>query len=462
MYDHRSLFLKPPKEGLPGIDQDDLLEMQKGVYGLCNAPRLWWRRLREVLISLGFVEMKMMSCVFANWACDHNGHRRELMGLLAVHVDDIIISGAVVFESVLTKLKQRLTFGKWWIREFTYLGRQVKQRSDFSIDISQSTYADKIPSVPITREQIANDSQEVTEQTREDLRRTAGAACWMAKSTRPDLSFEVSLLQQSLTEATYQTVKQANTLVKRASQFQYVWNIPGIDLKKAVIVAVSDASPGKMPRQGSQGGLFLLVSTPDITTKRVPAACMYWLSHRLKRVARSSMATESMALCEATEHGEFLRACFRELVDPCFDFKRWETSTLATPLIAATDCRSVYDHISMERGLPKDRILALDLASLRETFESQLREHAEGRAATLRWLPGPYNLSDGLTKYIAVQSLIIRVLSEGKYTLADEATLLTQAEHTKQQLKNPKCFHISNRPLRDSAVCMFSNHQRWQ
>ena len=103
----------------------------------------------------------------------------------------------------------------------------------------------------------------------------------------------MSLLQQSPTEATYQTVKQANTLVKRASQFQYVWNIPGIELRNAVVVAVSHASPGKMPRQGSQGGMFLLVSTPDI----------YWLSHRLKRVARSSMATESMALCEATEHG---------------------------------------------------------------------------------------------------------------------------------------------------------------
>ena len=51
VYDNRSLYLKPPKEGLPGIDQDDLLEMQKGVYGLCNAPRLWWRRLREVLVS---------------------------------------------------------------------------------------------------------------------------------------------------------------------------------------------------------------------------------------------------------------------------------------------------------------------------------------------------------------------------------------------------------------------------
>ena len=56
--DFRSLYLRPPKEGLDAVNSNDLLEMQKGVYGLCNAPRLWWRR-REVLLELGFVEMRM-------------------------------------------------------------------------------------------------------------------------------------------------------------------------------------------------------------------------------------------------------------------------------------------------------------------------------------------------------------------------------------------------------------------
>ena len=90
-----------------------------------------------------------------------------------------------------------------------------------------------------------------------------------------------------------------------------------------------------------------------------------------------------MALCEAVEHAEFLGACLCELLDPKYDFKHWERDTLGVPLIAATDCRSVYDHISAERGLPRDRILALDPAALRSTFEAQLREGAQGRNATL-------------------------------------------------------------------------------
>lgn len=146
----------------------------------------------------------------------------------------------------------------------------------------------------------------MSKDTHEDLRRTAGATCWLAKSTRPDLSFEVGYLQQSLTQATYATVKQANTLVKRSQQCTYSFLIPGINLQKPVVVAVSDAFPGKMPRQGSQGGMFLLITTEEVTTKRVPVACMYWLFHRLKRVVRSSMSTKSMALYKAVEHAEFL------------------------------------------------------------------------------------------------------------------------------------------------------------
>ena len=260
-------------------------------------------------MELGFEELTVMQCVFMYWARDNDGQKLELTGLIAVHVDDLIVAGATAFEAVLTKMKGKLSFGKWYVKEFDYLGRHVKQAEDFTIRISQPDYAGRVPGVPISKAELLLEDQPVSETTRADFRRTAGAACWLAKSSRPDLSFEVSWLQQSLSEATYSTVKHANTLIRRAQQYSYEIVIPGIDLSRAVVIAISDASPGKMPRQGSQGGMFLMMSTPEITERSVPAACLFWLSHRLKRVARSSMATESMALCEATEHAEFLRAC---------------------------------------------------------------------------------------------------------------------------------------------------------
>ena len=40
VFDHRSLYLRPSKEGLKGVGSGDFMDMQKGVYGLCNAPGL--------------------------------------------------------------------------------------------------------------------------------------------------------------------------------------------------------------------------------------------------------------------------------------------------------------------------------------------------------------------------------------------------------------------------------------
>ena len=436
VFDSRNLYMRPPREGLPGVSQSSLLELKKGVYGLCNAPRLWWRKLRQVLLTLGFVELKLLPCVFVMWNFDDNAKPVSLQGILAVHVDDVILTGNDLFERVLVKLKQQLTFGKWYHREFEYTGRTVRQNDDGEIFVSQQNYSQKVPYVPVTSEQLKDLTTVVNEKTVVDLRKTAGAACWLSKSSRPDLAFEVSLVQQSINQATIETVKLANQLVRRARQIHYEIKIPSVNLSKPAILIVSDASPGKMPRGGSQGGFFIFVTNQSVDQTSTPVGVVQWLSHRLKRVARSSLATEGMALCEAVEHGEYVRACLAEILDPQFDFRKWENAASWIEMITGTDCKSVYDNVSSERGISKDRMLALDLAQLKETFESQWKEDSsKHRNAKLRWLPGPRNVADGLTKYVAVQDVMISVLRDGLYCVADDVRLLARVAETKQAIK---------------------------
>ena len=41
--DHeRQLYFRPPKEGLPGVPDGSLIQVKKGLFGLREAPRLWW------------------------------------------------------------------------------------------------------------------------------------------------------------------------------------------------------------------------------------------------------------------------------------------------------------------------------------------------------------------------------------------------------------------------------------
>ena len=49
-------------------------------------------------------------------------------------------------------------------------------------------------------------------------------------------------------------------------------------------------------------------------------------SHRLKRIARSSLAVEGMTICEAIETAEHLRAVLAEVLVPGFVPCEWETA----------------------------------------------------------------------------------------------------------------------------------------
>ena len=63
------------------------------------------------------------------------------------------------------------------------------------------------------------------------------------------------------------------------------------------------------------------------------------------------------------------------------------------------------------------------------------REPGTRRNSRLLWLPGPRNVADGLTKYLAVQDLIVAVLSSGMYTVADVEQFVARAANIKQQYK---------------------------
>ena len=178
----------------------------------------------------------------------------------------------------------------------------------------------------------------------------------------------------------------ANNLVRRAAEVSYDMNISSdVDLKKLVVLSVSDASLGTMPRCGSQGGFVLFVTDERVLTQMAPTAAMLWSRRRLKRVARSSLATEGMALCKAVEAAEHLRAALAELMWVSFDYRQWEQAADFAKVVACTDAKSVYDHVTREAGTASDKRLAVDLVALKEFFHDQVMEDC----SDVRWLPGP-------------------------------------------------------------------------
>ena len=79
-----ALYLRQPREGLPGMAAGQLLLVVRGICGLANSPRLFWRLLRDSLLQLGFVQSVLDEALFMYYEA------KQLILVLGVHVDDLL------------------------------------------------------------------------------------------------------------------------------------------------------------------------------------------------------------------------------------------------------------------------------------------------------------------------------------------------------------------------------------
>ena len=61
------LYLRQPRQGLPGFELGQVVEVINSVYGLPDAPRAWFDALVSVLLSLGWFQSKLDPVLFLWW-----------------------------------------------------------------------------------------------------------------------------------------------------------------------------------------------------------------------------------------------------------------------------------------------------------------------------------------------------------------------------------------------------------
>jgi hypothetical protein len=84
----RTLYFRQPREGLPGVPQGCLIKALKGLFGIPEAPRLWWLRALEVIAEAGFEAVRACAGLFVLRDAG------RLVGILALHVDDALWAGS--------------------------------------------------------------------------------------------------------------------------------------------------------------------------------------------------------------------------------------------------------------------------------------------------------------------------------------------------------------------------------
>ena len=128
----RDIYIRPPKEFNTGF----LWKLKKVVYGLCDAARAWYLRVREVLITAGMVVSRFDQATFF-W---YSGSK--LAGVVCIHVDDFCWAGTEAFEGgIIHELKEKFLVGACHASNFKYLGYEFSQ-TETGMRLDQYHYVD--------------------------------------------------------------------------------------------------------------------------------------------------------------------------------------------------------------------------------------------------------------------------------------------------------------------------------
>ena len=126
--------------GFKSVNPNTLWKIKKGVFGLQEAPRLWWLKFRGDLLELGWIELRYIKAMFI--LLDKKTHK--LVGILVIHVDDgLCARKGLQFEKAL-----KSTYGRLPIKSqkgsTAFSGRFIGQKKDRSCVISQPSYLQEV------------------------------------------------------------------------------------------------------------------------------------------------------------------------------------------------------------------------------------------------------------------------------------------------------------------------------
>ena len=361
----RTIFLRPPPEFNNGF----LWKLRKTVYGLCDAARAWYLRVKDELSSLSVKMCDLDNSLFL-WY-----NKGKLEGIICIYVDDFLWSGTPCFENeVINKLKGKFLIGSSASIAFTYVGLSIKSYDD-GITIDQSQYIASLNPIPISQSRLSQRKSLLIDSEKVAYRALVGQLNWVATHTRPDIAFDTCALSVAFKDATIGDLIKLNKLVTRIKSTEMNLFFPRLNsLENCTIECYADAAFRNLPSKGSQGGIIIFLK--DEKGQKCP---IIWQSKKQDRVADSTLTAETLALLEGAKVSIYLAAIFKQI----FRIEKVKINCFS-------DNKSLTDSLTSLKQV-KDRSLRLETVVLGNMLQRE-------DITQVSWISSSEQLADCLTK----------------------------------------------------------------
>ena len=381
----RIVLVKPPKEA--NLTKK-LWRLKKCLYGLRDASKKWYEKVRDRLEKLGFKKSDYDSGFFFF----HN-EKGELEGMIGVHVDDFISCGTERFnKEILPKVLEAFQIGKSESNSFLYTGFMLKQDNQ-GITLDQEKYVEGVKIPHLEAKRMSQTTEKMNPEELTILRQMTGATNWTVRATRPDLQFEMIDSSTKMQAGTIADLKAARKTLIKLKDVAKVRIADLGNFKDVEIWSFTDASFGNLNDgvNSTQGYILFLVNP-----KTGNCAPIEWKANKIQRVANSTLTAETMSLTAGTDAAIATRWFLRELLGNQYQL----------PIIAIIDNNDAFAavHSATDVG---ERRLRREIGMVKQWISQKEIEK-------LVWVPGDLQLADILTKKGVNPTKIMMVLQTGK------------------------------------------------
>jgi hypothetical protein len=273
----------------------------------------------------------------------------QVVGILALHVDDAIGGGTEEFHGVMENIGETLAVGSHETSNFRYKGLRVStvfkdEQGMFEIKVDGDDYLNSCLTMDVP---LGEDTDLLPPQSMTDYRSVVGTIGYASSKLHPDLAWETSYLSRQFVTPTILDAKRANATLQHAQNNRVI-----LKHRRGVenLTMFHDGSPGNLDDGKSQGDRISCLTNK---TGHSVASWIFRESRTIKRVSLSSSASAVRSAVEWYDATMWLLALWKEISGQDLD------------ALLMTDSE-ILQQKAVSKAFPTEKRLRVDMALLRQ------------------------------------------------------------------------------------------------